>query len=84
MLVMLVKNDGETTPPLGSVGEIVGVEADDLLVEFARYPCPAGPETAWLCPEHWLIPLEDPSNRFIFIANPEPQTILFHASSLNW
>jgi hypothetical protein len=63
VLVMLVKNDGEETPPLGSVGEIVGIEPDgDLLVEFVRYPCPAGPETSWCCPEHWLIPLDLHSN----------------------
>jgi hypothetical protein len=65
MLVMLIKNDGEDTPPLGSVGEIVGccdddrdLDPDELLVEFPRYPCPAGPETAWICPEHWLVPLD--------------------------
>jgi hypothetical protein len=83
MLVMLVKNDGETTPPLGSVGEIVGVENADLLVEFPRYPCEAGPETAWLCAEHWLIPLEDPSNRMVFVEEPRVKWFAF-SNPLVW
>jgi hypothetical protein len=64
MLVMLIKNDGENIPPLGSIGVIVGVDESDLLVEFPRHPCPAGPETAWLCAEHWLLPIEPPSGGF--------------------
>ncbi len=82
MLVMLVKNDGENTPPLGSVGEIVGVDGDDLEVDFPRHPCPAG-EPTWLCPEHWLMPLEDMSNRMYFIET-EPQTFQLSAGSLRW
>jgi hypothetical protein len=79
---MLIKNDGETTPPLGSVGEIVGIEDEttkELLVEFRNYPCPAGPETAWICPEHWLVPLEPPSWGFY----TDQETGLVEPLSLN-
>jgi hypothetical protein len=58
------------------VGEVIGIENEaekELLVEFHSYPCPAGPETAWICPEHWLMPLEDPRNRMIIIQSDEPQ-----------
>lgn len=55
-LVMLVGCD-DYMPPLGSVGEVVGFEEGDYMVNFPKYPCPNPPGAFWYAPPSWLMPI---------------------------
>ena len=65
-LVMLVGTDG-FMPPLGAIGEIVGLldELGDHEVLFPGHPCPVPPGITWEAQAHWLMPLDDDATRAI-------------------
>lgn len=56
-LVMLVGTD-DFMPPLGAIGEIVGLLDDDgdYRVIFPKYPCPVE-DITWYAQAHWLMPI---------------------------
>jgi len=61
-MVMLIGCD-DFMPPIGSVGEIVGVDLHcgifDYEVSFPDHPCPVE-DPNWLIPPYWLMKINPP------------------------